>query len=181
MQSLKPRPFKFRPVLVPAYDGIYNKLWPSTLLSDNEMALDRFTILWLVEGSVNGRNFVIPSYASTLVLRKELKWSRLKYALLYVCRVKSAHFVCRSLFYGSCNIFPVILSAQKRDGISGTLECPIDAWVQLIIFPIPQLVCTEIFFQLVCTEIFFQFLLNFFFSSKLITYKFQWELKKKFS
>merc|ERR1712203_1000148 len=81
------------------------------------------------------------------------------------------HFVCRSLFYGSCNIFPVILSAQKRDGISGTLECPIDAWVQLIIFPIPQLVCTEIFFQLVCSEIFFQFLLNFFFSSKLITEK----------
>ena len=38
----------------------------------------------LVVRSVDGKNFVIPSYARTPVLRKELKWSTLYLRLIYV-------------------------------------------------------------------------------------------------
>ena len=38
-------------------------------------------VMSLFERSVDGRNFVIPSYSCTLFLRKELRWSRLDVAI----------------------------------------------------------------------------------------------------
>ena len=63
--NCKPRPFKF----------ILHS--PSTNERTGDLGRNIKAVMSLVERSVDGRNFVVPSYASTSVRQKELRWSRL--------------------------------------------------------------------------------------------------------
>ena len=42
-----------------------------------KFTVDQSKVMSLVERSVDGENFVLPAYACTLELLKELRWSRL--------------------------------------------------------------------------------------------------------
>ena len=61
---------------VQTYDGM-TKFRPSTPLLTNRKTADQLNEMLLVEENENDQKFDVPAYAHTLVLRKELRRSRL--------------------------------------------------------------------------------------------------------
>ena len=85
---------------VQAYDNT-TKIWTIYNFSTNDRTAGQSNVMSFLKRSVDGRNIAVHAYASTSVLRKELRRSRLKF---YAKRNREKFLLSLLTSYYRCNV-----------------------------------------------------------------------------